>query len=64
MSKLDARDWYIMIHISIFGLLVMAYAFLHPSEGVFATACTAIPLVIGCYHWFTWRDDKTPDARE
>jgi hypothetical protein len=58
----DARDWYIMIHVSVFGFGILSYAFFHPSAGVFATACGTLTTVIGMYHWFTIRDDKTPDV--
>jgi uncharacterized membrane protein YccC len=62
MSKQDLRDWYIIVHISLFAGAVMAYAFKFPSPAVFATACGTLTTVIGMYHWFTQRDDKVPDA--
>lgn len=62
MTKCDIRDWYIIVHISLFALLVMGYVFWHPSEGAFGTACGTLTTVISLYHWFTQRDDKTPDA--
>lgn len=63
MSRIkDARDWYIMVHISLFGFGILAYAFLHPAASVFATACGTLTTVIGMYHWFTIKDDKIPDA--
>lgn len=62
MNGKDWRDWYIMVHISIFGLGVLAYAFVNPNPTVFATSCGTLTTVIGMYHWFTIRDDKTPDA--
>lgn len=62
MGKQDLRDWYIMVHISIFGLGILAYVFVNPSPTAFATACGTLTTVIGMYHWFTIRDDKTPDA--
>jgi hypothetical protein len=58
----DWRDWYIMIHISIFGLGLLAYVFKNPSVAAFGTMCGTLTTVIGMYHWFTIRDDKTPDA--
>lgn len=63
MNGKDVRDWYIMVHISIFGLGILGYSFAHPNSAVFATACGTLTTVIGMYHWFTIRDDKTPDAR-
>jgi hypothetical protein len=60
----NARDWYIMVHVSLFGFAIIGYAYKNPSPGVFATACATLTTVIGMYHWFTIRDDKTPDARD
>lgn len=62
VSKQDWRDWYIMVHVTIFAAAVMGYAFLHPAASTFATACGTLTTVIGMYHWFTQRDDKVPDA--
>lgn len=47
------KDWYIMIHISLFGFGVLGYAFKFPSPAVFCTACGTLTTVIGMYHWFT-----------
>jgi hypothetical protein len=58
----DARDWYIMIHISLFGFGILGYAYVNPSYGVFAIACGTLTTVMGMYHWFTMQDDKIQDA--
>ena len=57
----DARDWYIMIHVSLFGFGILAYPFFHPGPAVYATACGTLTTVIGMYHWFTIQD-KVADA--
>lgn len=62
MNRQDWRDWYIVIHLSLFAASVMTYAFLHPAAAVFATACTTLTTVLGMYHWFTIKDDKVPDV--
>lgn len=53
-----------MVHVAAFAGVIMAYAFIHPSATVFATATGGVTTLIGLYHWFTQRDDKIPDCRE
>ena len=62
-NKQDIRDWFIMAAIAAVGASIMTYAFIFHSEAVFATACGTITGELGLFHWFTVRDDKTPDQR-
>lgn len=64
MNAKDLRDWYIMVHVSLFGFAVVGYAYLNPSPVVYATTCGTLTTILGMYHWFTIRDDKTPDAEK
>jgi hypothetical protein len=61
-SKQDIRDWFIMASITAFSTSMMTYVFQHPGPAEFAAACTALPAMIGLYHWSNVRDDKEPDA--
>ena len=63
MNKQDWRDWFILLHLGAGSVSIMGYAYLHPTPGVFATACGTLTTALGLFHWFTQRDDKIPDYR-
>jgi hypothetical protein len=60
VSKLDAKDWYVMLHMG--GALTAStyFVFLHPEH--FNTYCTFVGAVGAIFHWLVIRDDKVPDA--
>ena len=55
-------DWFILLHVGGTVWLLLALAFMHPDPVTVGAVCTAVPAVLGLYHWFTVRDAKTPDA--
>lgn len=60
---MDVRDWFIILHVNAAGIAGTAFMFVHPSPAAFATWAGLISTIIGCYHWFTLRDQKTEDAK-
>lgn len=61
MRCANIRDWYIMVHVSLFGFSVIGYAYCHPSPVVYGTACGTLTTILGMYHWFTL---KTTDQEK
>lgn len=55
-------DWFILLHVGGALWLLIRLAFLHPDPVIVGAVCTAVPAILGLYHWFTVRDSKTPDA--
>lgn len=60
VNRLDARDWYAMVHIG--GVLVAATVFLFKHPDVFNQWCVFVGTVGGIFHWLVIRDQKVPDA--
>lgn len=60
--KLDARDWFILLAVGAAAGAFIALAFKHPDPVIVGAVCTAVPTILGLYHWFTVRDDKEKDA--
>lgn len=60
---MDVRDWFIIFHVNVAGIAGTAFLFAHPEAVNFATWAGLIGTIIGCYHWFTLRDQKTEDAK-
>jgi hypothetical protein len=61
-SPQDFRDWFIMAFITVVSTAMLVYVFIHPDPEAFAAACGGLPAMIGFYHWFVLKDDKTPDV--
>lgn len=61
MNKQDVRDWFIMLHVGAAVNLIIFLMFKHPDPVTIGAGCTAVPTLLGLYHWFTQRDDKIPD---
>jgi hypothetical protein len=57
-----AIDWFILLHVGGAVNALIILAFKHPDPIIVGTVCTAVPTMLGLYHWFTVRDSKTPDA--
>jgi hypothetical protein len=55
-------DWFILLHVGGALWCLIALAFLHPDPVIVGAVCTAVPAILGFYHWFTVRDAKQPDA--
>jgi hypothetical protein len=62
MAKQDLRDWVIMGHVGLAVNVMLGFMFLHPDPTIVAAVCTAVPTILGLYHWFCQRDDKLADA--
>lgn len=60
MNGLDARDWYVMVHIG--GALVASTVFLFFHPDVFPTYCTFVGGVGAMFHWMVIKDSKQKDA--
>jgi hypothetical protein len=55
-------DWFILLHVGGALWALIALAWRHPDPVIVGAVCTAVPAILGFYHWFTVRDSKTPDA--
>jgi hypothetical protein len=55
-------DWYIAVHVGLTVIALLTLAFLHPDPAVVGAVCGAVPATLGFYHWFVFKDSKTPDA--
>ncbi len=63
MNKRDVRDWVIMVNLEVAVLAFLVLVFKHPDPVIVGAVCTAVPAILGLYHWFTVRDDKERDAQ-
>ncbi len=61
-STMDFADWVILIHVNMALLALLTLAFLHPQSAIVAAVCSAVPVMLGTYHFFFVRDQKIPDA--
>jgi len=59
-NKLDAKDWYVMLHMGAILLAATAFVFLHPE--FFPTYCMFVGTVGAIFNWLVMHDDKVPDA--
>jgi len=59
---MDVRDWFILLHVGGALWALIALAFKHPDPVVVGAVCTAVPAILGCYHWFVLKDTKEQDA--
>lgn len=60
---MDIRDWFIIFHVNAAGIAGTVFIFYHPDTANFGIWAGLIGTVIGCYHWFTMRDQKVGDAK-
>lgn len=60
MSRLDAKDWYVMLHMGGALTTSTVFVFLHPEH--FPAYCGFVGTVGAVFHWLIIRDDKVPDA--
>lgn len=51
-----------MAHVGLAVNAILFLMFKHPDPVIVGAGCTAVPTILGIYHWFTQRDDKTKDA--
>ena len=56
-------DWFILVHVNAALTALIVLAFKHPDPVIATAVCGAVPTILGLYHWFAMRDDKTPDVR-
>lgn len=56
-------DWYIAAHVGGSVAALLTLAFVHPDPAIVGAVCAAVPTILGLYHWFTVKDDKTADVR-
>jgi hypothetical protein len=63
VNKRDIRDWVIMVNLEVAVLAFIVLCFKHPDPVIVGAVCTAVPTILGLYHWFTVRDDKERDAQ-
>jgi hypothetical protein len=59
---MNIRDWYVIIAISIIGIVASTFLFEHPSEANFVTWGTMQGVIVGAYKWIDYKDSKVPDA--
>jgi uncharacterized MnhB-related membrane protein len=59
----DTKDWFIMIAVAGAVAALIALAFKHTDTAVAIAVCGAVPTMLGLYHWFAIRDDKTKDDK-
>ena len=59
---MDARDWFILFHLNAAGIAATVFVFEHPDTANFVTWAGMLATLVGAYHWFVFKDLKTPDA--
>jgi hypothetical protein len=62
MARQELKDWVIMFHVGLAVNALLVLAFMKPDPAIVAAVCTAVPTILGLYHWFCQRDDKIKDA--
>lgn len=60
MKIVDAKDWYVMLHMGGALGASTVFVFLHPEH--FPAYCTFVGSIGAIFHWLCVRDDKVPDA--
>lgn len=60
LNKLDAKDWYVMLHMGFVLVASTVFVFKHPED--FREWCVFVGTVGGVFHWLVIHDDKVPDA--
>lgn len=55
-------DWFILLNVGGAVWALIALAWKHPDPVTVGAVCAAVPTILGLYHWFTFRDQKVPDA--
>jgi hypothetical protein len=54
-------DWLIATNVTASLAALLTLVFKHPEAA--DAVCAAVPAILGFYHWFTMRDDKSPDMK-
>jgi hypothetical protein len=62
VSKLDFRDWFILLHVNAVCDAIVWLMFKFHTDLIVGAGCAALPTILGLYHWFVLRDSKTADA--
>jgi hypothetical protein len=63
MARQELKDWVIMFHVGLAVDTILFLMWKHFDNAiVVGSGCTAVPTILGLYHWFTQRDDKIKDA--
>jgi membrane-anchored protein YejM (alkaline phosphatase superfamily) len=60
--KLELRDWFILAHVNIAGIVGTTYLFLNRTDSNYLAWCGLVATIVGTYHWLVFRDSKIPDA--
>lgn len=60
---MDAKDWFVMLHVGAAWLAATAWIFVHPSVAAFSTWCGLCVTMGGIFHWLIIHDAKTKDAQ-
>ena len=61
MTKLDIRDWLVVVLVAFILVVATIYLFTYPEPMVFATWATVVGTVTSAYHWIVLKDQKEPD---
>lgn len=63
MARQELKDWVIMLHVGLAVNTILYLMLKYPENAiVVGSGMTAVPAILGIYHWFTQRDDKIKDA--
>jgi hypothetical protein len=62
VARQELKDWVIMAQVVLAVESFIYLAFVHPDPIIVGAVCTAVPTILGLFHWFTQRDDKIKDA--